>query len=282
MSLDKDGAFISKLWERDQQAGGIKPILASQVDDLTEKERSHGYVVLTNKNNDINFWIWNPDELRSRQSHQLVYQLLDNYVFDDKKADPATQQHTKEENAFIDCIVQTEVIKATREHINFKGDDDAWKKHLWTLWFQKFDYSTKTGLSGFEHVFVGESNKGKLGGHHFWFQYWLQDGAQGTQPDIITNENLSKITTPASVTLSYKLVNQGITADKPIGGFFVGCSAEFLVAVGVVLFARGGSANTVVEGYQYRLPFYFADDKTKVEIRTWWPELGSMVSDRAE
>ena len=58
-----------------------------------------------------------------------------------------------------------------------RADHDlrAFKQQLWQMWFSTYRRVVDNDSSGFEHVFVGETDHGETKGFHNWVQFWLQE-----------------------------------------------------------------------------------------------------------
>ena len=150
--------------------------------------------------------------------------------------------------------------------------------------------------TGFEHVFVGEqgSKRNAIGGYHFWYKYYLDDGGQG----ILNSSNEDRmhyfgtryggarnpdrgILIPEIVTLALRFdaplgdtrgarQGQSITLGKPVGGFFVGCSPEGLIALGMVRCRTQSGKIAKINGAEYQLDLHRMDGHPD-SIRTFFP-----------
>jgi len=129
--------------------------------------------------------------------------------------------------------------------------DDEWITIFVDLWIRPYalEGSDIIARNGFEHVFVGEkSNRGdKVGGYHFWYKFWLDDGGDiegkrtEAKDDIdfkgLKYRGVDGFKVPEVATFSYlwDAKESANKLEKPTGGFFVGCSPEGLLALGVWL-----------------------------------------------
>ena len=160
------------------------------------------------------------------------------------------------------------------------------------MWFRRFSQGGDPALSGFEHVVVGEQEGPRVQGYHFWYKYYLDDGfarlVDGSRPrfpgmrdDRIVYlgslEENDQVRFPESVTISYRWQAPDYDAQairpltKRIGGFFVGCSVEGLLAMGTVRAHLGARApkEAVINGARYALEVYRSPDDSNV--RTFYP-----------
>jgi poly(U)-specific endoribonuclease len=153
---------------------------------------------------------------------------------------------------------------------------DAWQELIFDVWFRQFDDGRNRDLSGFEHVAVGEQKGGKVNGHHFWYKYWLDDWAAFSGRDDIDYDGTrydgpdrqdGRLTAigrqvPEVVTLAYRWdaydyeTGQRRSLYEPIGGFWVGCSIEGLLALGTVRFFQRGRIETAINRARYQIELY--------------------------
>ena len=251
------------IWDADQNLNGVPGVLP---DDPRDETR--GYVVV---NEPLN-WDNDPDlkilpEVVIPESkmatYRLVRALFDNYTLDQSKPEtPQTEEEKAEVKAFIDAIKDLEPMKLARDFIDGESgedgsepmSDDEWYDKIYTMWFEIYEFRSSTPhRSGFEHVIVGEQNRSKLGGYHFWYKYWLDDNAaddyangkdnidyNGPRYRSITAQG---VVNANAVTLSnywnavdYENDRETVRLSKSIGGFDVGYSPEGLIALGMVCF----------------------------------------------
>jgi hypothetical protein len=169
---------------------------------------------------------------------------------------------------------------------------ERWYATLLELWFRRFSSKGDPDLSGFEHVVVGEQEGAKVQGYHFWYKYWLDDGL-AREPHIdrarfpgLADDRIVYLKSeaargqdafPESVTISFRWNAPDYDArairplTKPVGGFFVGCSVEGLLALGTVRAHLGARApkEAVINGARYDLKLYRSPDNKNV--RTFYP-----------
>ena len=69
--------------------------------------------------------------------------------------------------------------KAKQNPADVQGHADpnprAFKQQLHQMWFSTYRRVRDNDSSGFEHVFVGETEEGQTKGFHNWVQFWLQE-----------------------------------------------------------------------------------------------------------
>ena len=209
-----------------------------------------------------------------------------------------TPEERQEVHDFVSAIVDTEPMKVARKYIERESDSiislERWHNTIVEMWFRRFSSGGDPALSGFEHVVVGEQEKSKVQGYHFWWKYYLDDGfaregddgaALGSSisdaEDRITyhgsKQDDLQLQFPESVTISYRW--QAPDYDnhelrplfKKIGGFFVGCSVEGLMALGTVRAYKGIEAPhvAIIEGARYDLKLFHSPNGQ--HIRTFYP-----------
>ena len=241
-------------------------------------------------------------------TYQLCQRLFNNYTLDPGLREQVTAEESAEETEFIEHIVATPPLQAAREAIAFDREQPVASISDATLagmvreaWFFQ-GMSGSKHASGFEHVFVGEQKPAgdrpddvpaEAGGYHFWYKYFLDDagnrvggGPAGT--DQITyggtryggaDRPEQGLLIPEVVTLNFQWVAPDFTAsdptktqelNKPIGGFWVGCSPEGLIALGLARTLTKAGKIAKINGVTYQLDLHRLTDNTRA-IRTFFP-----------
>ncbi|NXU72561.1 ENDUA protein, partial [Oreotrochilus melanogaster] len=183
----------------------------------------------------------NEEHLKSIKTFATFISLLDNYEASTGVEEVVTPEEIAENNCFIDAILETEVMKLAHEYLlkkNLAKPNLAdFKNQLYDIWFQL--YARKEGdrpdSCGFEHVFVGETRRGKqILGLHNWVQFYLQEKHnQIDYTGYITRKNKTRPDKDDQV-LSIQFRWKGLV--KPIGSTFIGVSPEFELAIYTVIF----------------------------------------------
>lgn len=246
--------ICQQIWDADQSGNGVKPILA---DDAAP---SSGFVRVVNTSNgtsptgDLKILSEVLIPGQKRTTYDLVRALFDNYVLDEREAEIETPEERAEVHNLLEAIIDTAPMQVARayiaEEIGTPVSRDRWYATLTEQWFRRFSQGGDRDLSGFEHVFVGEQEGPKVQGYHFWYKYYLDDGLAsqidrnrlpGFKDDRIVylrgHYKDGQERFPESVTISYRWdapdYDRGAIRPltKPIGGFFVGCSVEGLMAM---------------------------------------------------
>lgn len=296
------------IWDADQNVNGVPAILPSQTELFSE---TTGYVVTDepldwdrDENHTVHPKVVIPENKFS--TYKLVKALFDNYTLDQSKPEtPQTDEEKAEIKAFITAIQDLEPMKLAREFIDsVKGStmtDKDWYDMIYIVWFDIYEFRDNTPhRSGFEHVIVGEQNRDRLGGYHFWYKYYLDDqtkeGYANGEDNMRYNGSRYRdltavgVSNPDIVTLSHNWYAVDFETDdlattrlgKPIGGYLAGCSAEGLIALGLVLFydpeLTSGTVPTVINGREYDMKLFKAGPEER-SINTFYAVLKGVVGE---
>jgi hypothetical protein len=288
--------IYQQIWDADQTANGVQPILSGQ-----DGDEARGYVtVVTEADAEEDTQILQnvviPDS--KKLTYDRVLKLFDNYSLDEQEQEIETPQERQEVHDLLAAVIDTPPMQVAREYVaNATGtviSRDRWYGVLLEHWFRTFSQGGDPALTGFEHVFVGEQEGPKVQGYHFWYKYYLDDGLAtaydrenfpGFADDRIAYvrglyQN-GQEDFPESVTISYKWHAPDSAGDdaagvirpltKPVGGFFVGCSVEGLMALGSVRAHLGARApkEAVINGARYDLKVFRSANEQ--HIRTFYP-----------
>jgi poly(U)-specific endoribonuclease len=231
--------------------------------------------------------------VHKRRSYDLCKALFDNYRLDQTKPENNHPEEAREILALLDALTDSAPMTAAREHLEAQSgarhSRDAWQELIFDIWFRQFDEGGNLDLSGFEHVAVGEQTGGRVNGHHFWYKYYLDDWAAFSGQDDIDYDGSrydgphrreGRLTpigreVPEVVTLAYTWDAYDFEAGrrhplyKPIGGFWVGCSIEGLLALGTVRFFERGRIETAINGARYEIELHRSPDGQS--LRTFFP-----------
>lgn len=283
---DLESSIYQRIWDLDQAGNGIP---ALRPGGLRDPDR--GWVIVEEKpraevDHRLFADVHIPDT--KRPSYELASQLFDNYRLDQSQPERITPEEAREILALLDAIAASAPMAGAREHLEQERgagfSDEDWHSLLFELWFRPFDEGRNLDLSGFEHVMVGEQKRGTVSGYHFWYKYWLDDQPGSLRGDAIEYhgtryDRLEAIghAVPEVVTLAYRWhardpeTSETRPLFKPIGGFWVGCSAEGLMALGTVRCLARGPVETEINGTRYALELYRSPDQRSV--RTFFPRL---------
>ncbi len=282
------------IWNADQQQNGLPAIRPGEPGDFRQ-----GFVRVDERATTVgsDFRVLQEVQLpdHKKSTYALCEKLFNNYALERAATEIIRPEESQEELDFIDAIVPTAPIQVARTYLeqslNLSISDSMLAAMIKETWFAFGTAGSQRDASGFEHVFVGEqsSSANKIGGYHFWYKYFLDDGGRtqdmGERVDRIeyhgtryqgAEQAAHGILVPEVVTLS--LVwhapggdnGQGRTLTKPIGGFFVGCSPEGLIALGLVRCRSQSGKIANINGAEYQLDLHRLDDRPNA-IRTFFP-----------
>ena len=284
--------IYQQIWDADQAASGVTPILANAEGDMTQ-----GFVKVKNGPPSPDLRILDEVEIPERKlpTYELAKVLFDNYSLSEAASETETPEEREEVHELLSAVVDSPPMQVAREYVEQRTGTtvtkERWYATLVEQWFRQFAQSGEPHLTGFEHVFVGEQEGSKAQGYHFWYKYYLDDGFarefDGANFPNLSNDRIVYLRSraakgaddyPESVTISYKWMAPDYDAGgttrpltKKIGGFFVGCSVEGLMALGTVRAHLGARApkEAVINGARYNLKLYRSANNA--HIRTFYP-----------
>ncbi|MEL6928549.1 MAG: hypothetical protein AAFO95_07935 [Cyanobacteria bacterium J06600_6] len=226
------------------------------------------------------FYRVNQAKFDRSSTYQSLFDLLDNYRFDNQKSEIVTRAEKAEVDRFINDIFQTEVIdlayRYIRQQLEFKLDRSEFKAQLKQIWFSLYtnffgDFPVRD-TSGFEHVFVGDGKYdrstserqiyGAVSGYHSWVKFYLdeqKDKANYLGHNYTIEGNLG-VDNPYVATVQMcwqdidKSTNLPVKLFKKRGCFFIGTSPECEIAMGTVAF------------YESLADYKFKDERRSIEI----------------
>ncbi|CAH0592606.1 unnamed protein product [Chrysodeixis includens] len=167
---------------------------------------------------------------------QKFVPLLDNYERDTLVNEHVTPQERNEENAFMDAVMSTTVMRHLMTFLKNKGyvtpDPKQQRDYLKQMWFSLYSRGKgKISSSGFEHVFVSELKNGVVSGLHNWIYFSREEAANrinylGYLKYVLLNEK--------GAILKFHFNQQGV--DKPVNSIFIGTSPELEMALYTLCF----------------------------------------------
>ncbi len=290
--------IYQEIWNADQAQNGIEAIL-----DTETGSQDQGYVKVNSRmdaDSDPDLRVLTEVHIPPAKTHtyELCRKLFNNYALAEPMPEFDTPQERQEVHEFVTAIVETEPMEVARRYVASQTGStisrERWHNTIVEMWFRRFSSGGDPALSGFEHVVVGEQERAKVQGYHFWWKYYLDDGfahrvddgkpipdPPGGIEDRITYHG-SKLKAgqrqfPESVTISFRwqAPDYDRVAFRPlfkkIGGFFVGCSVEGLMALGTIRAHKGVRAPrvAVIEGARYDMKLFHSPNGQ--HIRTFYP-----------
>lgn len=277
--------IYQEIWDADMQGNGIRPISSGETGNESE-----GYVVVNTESCEPQHHVIQDLHIpgSKKRSYELVERLFNNYTLNQKKREfNNTLDESREIEEFLNMAIESPPLKKAKQFIEQRDNAEytqlQWYTHLHDIWFRTFQTKSGKDLSGFEHVFIGEQKGKKLGGHHFWYKYWLEDNADANETHTDQIQMTCSVSSdktspnPDVVTVGYKLEaydyekKEFVKLTKNIGGFFVGLSAEGILALGTARFTPQGYApkDAIINGTHYVLELFRSPDNKS--LRTFYP-----------
>jgi hypothetical protein len=287
--------IYQQIWDADQSESGIKPIL-----DTESGDQAVGFVKVNSNLNEEDPDLRVLPEMvipdSKLRTYGLCRVLFDNYALSERDEEVETPVEREEVHDLVHAVVDTAPMQLARDYVaQATGTSltrERWYNTIMEMWFRRFSMGGDPDLSGFEHVVVGEQEGPRTQGYHFWYKYFLDDGfaRQVDSPDVefpgLTDDRIVYLGSkqsagqaqfPETVTISYKwnAPDYDRKAIRPltkrIGGFFVGCSIEGLLALGAVRAHIGARApkEAVINGARYNLKIFRSSNNR--HIRTFYP-----------
>lgn len=216
------------------------------------------------------------DDVWDRPTFHLFKKLLDNYTAETGVPEVVSSEEREEEDNFLTAICETPVIQFVfawlRENADLSCSDFSdFAAYLKGIWFHHYSRDASRDSSGFEHVFCGELDDGKVKGLHNFVQVFIEEqrghfnylgyldirGEPHGDPPA-DNQQL--------ITIRFEWLQE----TKPCSSMFVGVSPEFEFALYTLLYVSGREDLEVQIGpYSARIKVYQMDGK----IGTAFPEL---------
>jgi poly(U)-specific endoribonuclease len=291
--------IYQQIWDADQTGSGVRPVFDNKT--LSNEDQAAGYVKVNSKldtSTDRDLRVLTEVNIPASKirTYDLCRQLFENYALDQQDVEVETPEEREEIHNLLQAIVDTPPMQVARTYVESQigttVSKERWYSTLLELWFRRFTQESGRDLSAFEHIIVGEQKGSKVGGYHFWYKYYLDDGLArqvdggrtnfpGLSDDRIiyleSKASDSQLSFPESVVISYRWQAPDYDAKqlrpltKPTGGFFVGCSIEGLMAIGTVRAHVSARApkEAVINGGRYDLKVFRSDDKKN--LRTFYP-----------
>jgi hypothetical protein len=284
--------IYQQIWDADQAANGVPAI---RVDEVNLRDDERGYVIVdevdgAGRDHHILREVRIPSAKRA--SYALVRALFDNYTLDPLVPDRFTPREREEERRLVEAALDAPPMRVARQRLDDERSrplsDQEFAELVDVTWFREGRTEGKFA-SGFEHVFIGEGAGGSsrtLDGYHFWYKYWLDDLGVTSGKDDIDHIRLryEGSEDPAGGPMVPEVVTLSFTwnafdhdrrryyrkLEKPIGGFWVGCSAEGLLALGLVRAHSRAGKKAMILDTRYSLELYSLESEPR-SIRTFYP-----------
>ena len=285
--------IYEQIWHEDQRGNGVPALRADQRD---KADAASGFVLVQESRKGGQAHQLFADHAipeRKLASYDRAVKLFNNYELGQTVPEENLPEEAEEVADLLTAVAQSRPMELARDFIQTqtrrKYEDGMWFNLLHRIWFRQYDQTSGQDLSGFEHVVVGEQQRGKVSGYHWWYKYLLDDSADFLGSDDIQysgarygSHESEGLLHPEVVTLSYRWNAFDYHAQarrpltKPTGGFWVGCSIEGLLALGTVAFVREANAprQAVINGARYGIACFNSQDGKS--LRTFYPKFMGM------
>ncbi|XP_031621481.1 poly(U)-specific endoribonuclease homolog [Contarinia nasturtii] len=159
--------------------------------------------------------------------------LWDNYEANTMTVENVTPSELREEDEFIDEVLDTAVMKMAMTYLQQKGsvrsDRASQKNLLKTLWFTLYSRGGgKVGSCAFEHVFMNEIKGNEISGLHNWI-YFAEEERDSRQyldyKGYMKSLHLGNKAQIIKYRMSYK------NESKPVSTMFIGTLPELEMAL---------------------------------------------------
>ncbi|KAF2351957.1 Somatomedin B domain [Trinorchestia longiramus] len=188
-------------------------------------------------------------------TYVLFEAVRDNYEHAESVAEDNTVSEQAEVAAFLDAVMTTPVMVRLEEFMtDHQLITGTLRENIEEIWFTLYSRSGSTlGSSGFEHSFVGELDGGDVGGFHNWVSFEIEEAAgNANYHGYIEYTDLG--------TSGYVYTDQfdWLGAEKSFGGYLIGTSPEFELAIYTLCFFARPNArcNVQTNGVQYFIQTY--------------------------
>ncbi|XP_063967839.1 poly(U)-specific endoribonuclease-B-like isoform X2 [Lytechinus pictus] len=249
-------AICNKLWELDENR--LEPGVDYEID-------LQGYTSYGNKVDQARDPLFSrvDEGVLQKPTFKAFISLLDNYTSETGVSEWVTSEEIKENQIFIDRIMETKVMQLAYKVLLKKGKISGtvrdFKHDLYDLWFKLYKRTRgreKADSSGFEHVFVGETKNKEVIGFHNWIQFYLEEKRgnvdyTGWIPPRRRGKGKAVADNSAQLV---KLQFKWKDTVKPAGSSFIGTSPEFEMALYTILYYIGKKAYQLeIEDYDVEI-----------------------------
>jgi poly(U)-specific endoribonuclease len=311
-----DSSAIKPFHESRFPKNEFKGTFVVKICDTTRRNRDHKLFRLYKWNGHAYEPANNSDLLQHEEykGFSLVNSLFDNYESDETKPEVNTKEECQEILDFLNHVVDSPPIKIAANYLRGKYSNSSaldqeekssfsnrtlFRNKLKKIWFDQYDWKDSKSLSGFEHTFVGERRNNQMLGYHFWFKYLTDDSSENHKglDTIDFNKRMDDAATDDFISISFSnfedIDGDGVIENteglfKSMGSFFVGCSAECMIALGTVAYYENKAhfqerrrqsnhsgdddegVEAVINGHTYKLSMHRGGNKHQ-HCRTFFP-----------
>ncbi|XP_035677300.1 poly(U)-specific endoribonuclease-B-like [Branchiostoma floridae] len=172
-------------------------------------------------------------------TYSAFSELLNNYKSEASETEVVTSRQRIKSRKFLDRCLETDVMKEAYSYLFRKrllppGDMIDFRTKLYELWFDLHPRPSgdSTLRSAFEHVFVGETQRGQVIGFHNWVRLYEEE----RQGNVSYKRCRPHACDDHIITIDFSWKGR----KKSFGSFFLGTSPEFELAIYTVCFLAAG------------------------------------------
>ncbi|XP_078587177.1 uridylate-specific endoribonuclease D-like [Branchiostoma floridae x Branchiostoma japonicum] len=200
------------------------------------------------------FSYMNENGVFSSPTYSTFAAIFNNYIAQTGNTEHVSSAESTENEAFLSEIMKTQVMAKLHDFLRWKGivpySEADFKARLNEIWFGRYSRQDgKLDTSGFEHVFVGEVKNGEVSGMHSWVRFYMAEKSGDFDYSGYVYKNQ-----PGTIGVQFRWGS----VWKNLGGFFLGTSPEFDVAIYTLCFLTrpNGPCQFTMAGSQMRIITY--------------------------
>ncbi|KAL4217469.1 hypothetical protein ACF0H5_023919 [Mactra antiquata] len=237
--------FMASLWHSDTNAArSVSVNLQGHTSTGSTSDRASGRLI----NNVDDYYLLN------KPTYSALVSLLNNYNRHIGSSEYSTSTERSEITHFLDVISKTSVMQKAHQFLHQHGyvgsTWSSFETNLREIWFETYPRHGSTyDSSGFEHVFVGETDTNEVVGFHNWIQFHLQEkaGHVNYMGYIFSKQ-------PRVLGVHFEWYDK----TKSLGSFMYGTSPEYDMAMFTVCYyaRRNQGCDFTVDGHNIHVQTY--------------------------
>lgn len=256
-------SFFTRLWNEDsgKTSVGEGRILVDIGGKTTESETM-------DKATRKLFQFVNEGEIFSHPTVAALLRMHNNYKA--RASSPEDQERNQTEleeiNRFMNLIINTPTMQRAHAFLNqstlLANYNSSWSRTLRHIWFDLYSrHRGVMGSSGFEHVFLGEIDDGKVKGQHNWIWFYQME-----KKDLINYQGYLSAPTsnPFLMSTRFTWPFENHVYKKPKTSFIMGSTPEFDMALFTVCFLKhpNGVSKFKINGTTFMVQTWKNNDGT--------------------
>jgi poly(U)-specific endoribonuclease len=219
------------------------------------------------------------EKILHKPTFQKFISLMDNYNWATGETEDNTLQEQAEVKEFLDAVFRTRTWSIfssflRRNNHPFARDERTLKDKVRQLWFGQYSRARgRPDTSGFEHVFLGESKNGEIGGLHNWVTFYLRERNESAEFDY-KGFLVQRFNVMAAVKFTWK------SLWKNAGSLFIGTSPEFDLALYTACFLSRRGRNTCnleLDGCPFIITSFDINQERRIYVGSVYPSAGRMT-----